>query len=73
MIVIKRQCEVHLSQEEIDCLENAADILDQIWSVMPSESYIGKKKFMTTDEINEILNSLQELAFIGENIEVKED
>lgn len=73
MIVVKRQFEVHLSQEEIDCLEKAADIINQIWSVMPSESYIGEEKLVDVDEVGEVSDSLAELASIGENIVIKED
>lgn len=72
MVVIKRQCEVHLSQEEIDCLEKTADILCQIWSVMPFESYIGKIKTVRVNEVSEIVDTLQELVSIGENIVVKD-
>lgn len=73
MIVIKRQCNIHLSQEEIDCLENAADILNQIWSVMPAGSYVGKTKVVYVDEVTEVADTLHELVSIGEDIEVKEE
>lgn len=72
MIVIKKQCEVHLSQEEIDCLEKAADILNEIWSVMPAEGYIGDKKVMYAEDVEEMSNNLQDLATIGENIVVED-
>lgn len=72
MTVVKRQCEIHLSQEEIDCLEKASDILNQIWSVMPAESYVGETETMYTDEVGQISDNLQELASIGENIVVKD-
>lgn len=72
MVVIKKQCEVHLSQEEIDCLEKAADILNEIWSVMPAESYIGDKKVMYAEDVGEMSDNLQDLATIGENIVVED-
>lgn len=72
MVVIKKQCEVHLSQEEIDCLEKAADILNEIWSVMPAESYIGDKKVMYTEDVEEMSDNLQDLVTIGENIVIED-
>lgn len=72
MIVIKKQCEVHLSQEEIDCLEKAADILNEIWSVMPAEGYIGDKKVMYTEDVEEMSDNLQDLVTIGENIVIED-
>lgn len=72
MVVIKKQCEVHLSQEEIDCLEKAADILNEIWSVMPAEGYIGDKKVMYTEDVEEMSDNLQDLVTIGENIVIED-
>ena len=72
MVVIKKQCEVHLSQEEIDCLEKAADILNEIWSVMPAEGYIGEKKVMYTEDVGEMSDNLQDLVTIGENIVIED-
>lgn len=72
MIVIKRQCEVHLSQEEINHLEEAADIINRIWSVMLTESYTGKSEHVDTETMDRVSDILQDLAEIGENIVIKD-
>ena len=72
MVVIKKQCEVHLSQEEIDCLEKASDILNQIWEVMSSNSYISKYELIDTAKMGEASDILQNLTEIGENIVIED-
>ena len=72
MIVIKRQCEVHLSQDEIDCLRKASDILNEIWSVMSASSYIGKAEIIDTETVGKMSDILQELMEIGENIVIED-
>ena len=72
MIVIKRQCEVHLSQDEIDCLEKASDILNEIWSVMPADSYIDKTEIIDTETVGKVSDVLQELMEMGENIVIED-
>jgi hypothetical protein len=72
MIVIKKQCEVRLSQEEIDRLEQASDILNQIWEVMSASSYIGKYETIDTAKVGEASDILQNLAEIGENIVIED-
>jgi hypothetical protein len=53
MVVIRRCCEVHLSQEEINHLKEAADIINRIWSVMLTESYAGKTERIDTETMGE--------------------
>ena len=72
MIVIKRQCEVHLSQDEIDCLGKVSDILNEIWSVMSASSYIGKAEIIDTETVGKVSDVLQELMEIGENIVIED-
>lgn len=72
MVVIKKQCEVHLSYEEIDCLEKAADILNQIWEVMSANSYISKYETIDTAKIGETSDILQNLAEVGKNIVIED-
>lgn len=73
MVVIKKQCEVHLSYEEIDCLEKAADILNQIWEVMSASSYISKYETIDTAKVGETSDILQNLAEVGKNIVIEDD
>ena len=72
MVVIKKQCEVHLSPEEIDYFKKVSDILEEIWSVMPTDGYISDKKVIYTDNVEEMVDNLRDLATIGENIVVKD-
>lgn len=72
MVVIRRCCEVHLSQEEINHLEEAADIINRIWSVMLTESYAGKTEHIDTETMGRTSDILQDLAEIGENIIIKD-
>ena len=72
MIVIKKQCEVRLSQEEIDRLEQASDILNQIWEAMSASSYISKYETIDTAKVGEASDILQNLAEIGENIMIED-
>jgi hypothetical protein len=72
MIVIEKQCEVRLSQEEIDRLEQASDILNQIWEVMSANSYIGKYETIDAAKVGEASDILQNLAEIGENIVIED-
>lgn len=72
MVVIKKQCEVHLSYEEIDCLEKAADILNQIWEVMSASSYISKYETIDTAKVGETSDILQNLAEVGKNIVIED-
>lgn len=72
MVVIKKQCEVHLSYEEIDCLEKAADILNQIWEVMSVSSYISKYETIDTAKVGETSDILQNLAEVGKNIVIED-
>ena len=72
MVVIKKQCEIHLSYEEIDCLGKAADILNQIWEVMPASSYISKYETIDTAKVGETSDILQNLAEVGENIAIED-
>ena len=72
MIVIKKQCEVHLSQDEIDCLEKASDILNEIWEAMSANSYFSKAETIDTTAVGQASDILQELAEIGENIEIED-
>lgn len=72
MVVIKKQCEVHLSYEEIDYLEKAADILNQIWEVMSASSYIGEYETIDTAKVGEISDILQKLAEVGKNIVIED-
>lgn len=73
MVVIKRCCEVHLSQEEINHLEEAADITNRIWSVMLTESYAGKSEHINTETMGRVSDILHDLAEIGENIIIKDE
>lgn len=72
MVVINKRCEIHLSQEEIDCLEKAVGILNEIRSVMTAEDYIGDKKVMYAEDVEEMSDNLQDLATIGENIVIED-
>lgn len=72
MIVIKKQCEVHLSQDEIDCLGKASDLLNEIWSVMSASSYIGKAEIIDTTTVGKVSDILQELMEMGENIIIED-
>lgn len=72
MVVIKKQCEVHLSYEEIDCLEKAADILNQIWEVMSASSYISKYETIDTAKVGETSDILQNLVEVGKNIVIED-
>lgn len=72
MVVIKKQCEVHLSYEEIDCLEKAADILNQIWGVMSASSYISKYETIDTAKVGETSDILQNLVEVGKNIVIED-
>lgn len=72
MVVIKKQCEVHLSYEEIDCLEKAADILNQIWEVMSTSSYISKYETIDTAKVGETSDILQNLVEVGKNIVIED-
>lgn len=72
MVVIQKQCEVHLSQDEIDCLGKASDILNGIWSVMSSGSYINGAEIIDTGTVGKVSDILQELMEIGENIIIED-
>lgn len=58
--------------EEIDYLKKVSDILEEIWSVMPTDGYIGDKKVIYTDNVEEMVDNLRDLATIGENIVVED-